>query len=130
MEAKDSLLTIKDWIESFLNFQEEDFQFFKDKEALKEKLLKPKEFLDHIRKRMEMRKAFYKLFKHVSWNNLTPEDLIWSHQKLDEILEKETLITDLINKVLDVITELYFGDEVKELKNTLTLVQEEKIVIQ
>jgi len=130
MEAKDGLLTIKDWIESFLNFQEEDFQFFKDKEALKEKLLRPKEFLDYIRKRMEMRKAFYKLFKHVSWHNLTPEDLIWSHQKLDEILEKETLITDLINKVLDVITELYFGDEVKELKNTLTLVQEEKIVIQ
>jgi len=130
MEGKDGLLTIKDWIESFLHFQEEDFQFFKDKEALKEKLLRPKEFLDYIRKRMEMRKAFYKLFKHVSWNNLTPEELIWSHQKLDEILEKETLITDLINKVLDVITELYFGDEVKEIKNTLTLVQEEKIVIQ
>lgn len=130
MEGKDGILTIKDWIESFLHFQEEDFQFFKDKEALKEKLLKPKEFLDYIRKRMEMRKAFYKLFKHVSWHNLTPEDLIWSHQKLDEILEKETLITDLINKVLDVITELYFGDEVKEIKNTLTLVQEEKIVIQ
>jgi len=130
MAEKDSLLTIKDWIESFWQFQEEDINFFKEGD-LKEKILKPREFLAHIRERMQERRVFYKLFKHVVWGDLTPDEVAWIQAKLDEILARETAITEAINKILEILSELFLEEdqkEIKEMKESGALIPEEKII--
>lgn len=126
MQERDSLLTLKDWIESFWQFQEEDIKFFL--EDLKEKILNPKEFLKELKNRMQTRKAYYKLFKHLSWRDVPNEDLPWVLQKMDEILARETIITDTIEKVLEIISEVFLEEDLRELKETGAFIKEDKII--
>lgn len=126
MQERDSLLTIKDWIESFWQFQEEDIKFFL--EDLKDKLQNPKEFLRELKTRMQTRKAYYSLFKHLSWRDISSEELPWVFQKLDEILTRENIITGTIEKVLDIFSEAFLEEDLRELKETGALIKEDKII--
>lgn len=109
MDEKDKVLTLKDWIESFWAFQEEDIRFFK--EELKEKLKSPQDLLNDLRSRMQTRRVYHNIFKHLSWRDLPPEELNWAYNKLDEIIARENIINDAINRILDVISELYLEEE-------------------
>ncbi len=114
--TEDKVLTLKEWIESFWKFQEEDIRFFK--EEVYQKIRNPKELLNELRERIKTRQAYYGLFRHLSWRDLTKEELSWACDKLDEILARETVITGIINKTLDLISEIFFGEEAdKELRN-------------
>lgn len=116
IEERDKILTLKDWIESFWAFQEEDIRFFK--EEFSGKIKQPRELLVELKERMRMRKAYYKLFKHLSWRDLPKEEWTWVCDKLDEILARENLITETINKILSVISEIFFEGE-EELDNSI-----------
>lgn len=127
MQERDSLLTIKDWIESFWQFQEEDIKFFL--EDLKEKIKKPKEFMEELKRRLQTRRVYYRLFKHLSWRDVPSEELPWVLQKIDEILARETIITNTIDKIVEILSEIFLEeDEAKELKETKALIKEEKII--
>ncbi len=126
MQEKDSLLTLKDWIESFWQFQEEDFKFLL--EDLKEKILDPKAFIKELKNRMQTRRAYYKIFKHLSWRDVPAEELPQVFKKLDEILARETIITQTIEKVVEIFSALFLDEDVKELKETGALIKEEKII--
>ncbi|MCS7200028.1 MAG: hypothetical protein NZ850_06730 [Caldimicrobium sp.] len=104
MEEKDKILTLKEWIESFWNFQEEDIRFFK--EEFKEKVKHPEDLIQVIKNRMQTRKAYYRLFKHLSWRDLPPEEWSWACDKLDEIVARENIINETIEKILEIISDL------------------------
>ncbi|MEZ0344736.1 MAG: hypothetical protein ABWJ99_08065 [Caldimicrobium sp.] len=126
MQERDSLLTLKDWIESFWQFQEEDLKFFS--EDLKEKLSDPKVFIKELKNRMQTRRAYYRIFKYLSWRDVPSEDLPWVFQKLDEILARETIITNTIERVLEIFAEIFLEEDLKELRETGALIKEEKII--
>lgn len=126
MQERDSLLTLKDWVESFWEFQEEDLKFFS--EDLKENLLDPKAFIKELRNRMQTRRAYYRIFKHLSWRDVPTQELPWVFQKLDEILERETIITNAIEKVLEIFSGIFLEEDLKELIQTGALIKEEKII--
>uniref|UniRef100_A0A832GN45 Uncharacterized protein n=1 Tax=Caldimicrobium thiodismutans TaxID=1653476 RepID=A0A832GN45_9BACT len=127
MEERDKILTIKEWIESFWALQEEDIRFFR--EEFRGKIKQPKELLEELKERMRRRQVFYKLFKHLSWRDLPKEEWTWVCDKLDEILARENLITETINKILDVVGEIFFGEEEGLSKSTFKLDLPDKKII-
>ncbi|MFN3505120.1 MAG: hypothetical protein ACK4Y7_02775 [Caldimicrobium sp.] len=125
MKERDSILTVKDWINSFWEFQEEDIKLLtKD---LREKFSDPKNFLEELRQRMRTRKAFYNLFKHLSLRDVPPEEFPWVERKLDEILARETLISETLEKILDIISTLYSEENLTDIREKLLLTTEDKI---
>lgn len=113
--VEDKVLTLREWIESFWKFQEDDLRFFK--EEVYQKMKNPRELLDELRERMKTRQVYYRLFKHLSWRDLPKEEWTWACDRLDEILARETLITEIINKILELLSDILFGeDSEKDLK--------------
>lgn len=113
---EDRVLTLKEWIESFWKFQEEDIRFFK--EEIYQKIRNPRELLDVLRERIRTRQVYYRLFKHLSWRDLPKEEWSWACDRLDEILARETVITEVINRVLDFLSDTILGeDSERELKS-------------
>lgn len=103
MKDSDKIVSLKDWIDSFWNFQEEDLQYLQNL-IVKKKPLDPEEIINNIKERFKTRKAFYQIYKHLPRKELSVKDLEWAEQKLAEILYREELITDLTNKILDILT--------------------------
>jgi len=103
MEGVDKIVSLKDWINSFWNFQEEDIQYLQNL-IVKKIPLDPEEVINNIKERFKTRKAFYQIYKHLPRKDLSVRDLEWAEQKLAEILYREELITDLTNKILDILT--------------------------
>lgn len=103
MKVSDKIVSLKDWINSFWNFQEEDLQYLQNL-IVKKKPLDPEEIINNIKERFKTRKAFYQIYKHLPRKELSVKDLEWAEQKLAEILYREELITDLTNKILDLLT--------------------------
>lgn len=121
--VEDKVLTLKEWIDSFWKFQEEDLRFFK--EEIYQMMKNPRELLNELRERMRTRQVYYRLFKHLSWRDLPKEELTWACDRLDEILARETMITEIINKILDFLSEIFFGeDSERELKTFQIELQE------
>ncbi len=112
---EDRLLTIKDWIESFWNFQEEDLKYFNNL-IEKKNSFNPEKILIDLKERMKVRKAYYQIYKYLNWKDLSSQDLIWIEKKLNEILKREEFITHLIGKLLDLLTKVF---ELPEDKNYL-----------
>jgi len=103
MKECDKIVNLKDWINSFWDFQEEDLKYFQS--LITKKLpLDPEEIINNIKERFQTRKAFYQIYKHLPRKELSITDLEWTEQKLAEIIYREELITDLINKILDFLT--------------------------
>ncbi len=105
MEKEDRVLSLKDWVESFWNFQEEDFSFF-NQLLQRKKLLDPKNILKTLKERMKIRKAFYQFYKHLSWRDLPANELETLHKKMEEVLYREEIITEMTNKVLEILSML------------------------
>lgn len=103
---EDRLLTLKDWIKSFWNFQEEDLEYFN---ILVENNISidPEEILTKLKERMKIRKAYYQIYKYLNWKDLSCEDLIWVESKLNEIIKREEFITNLIGKLLEALSKFY-----------------------
>ncbi len=125
MQERDTILTLKDWIKSFWELQEEDIRFFL--EEFREKMRDPKALLDELRYRMNRRRAFYSMFRHLSWRDLPPEDLTWVEKKMDELLARESFITETLNKILEIFSD-FLEDEIQELKKSKKMLEEEKII--
>jgi hypothetical protein len=125
MQEKDSILTLKDWIKSFWELQEEDIRFFL--EEFKERMRDPKALLDELKFRMNRRRAFYSMFRHLSWRDLPLEELTWVEKKMDELLARESFITETLNKILEIFDDL-LEEEVLELKKSKKMLEEEKII--
>jgi len=103
MKDSDKIVSLKDWIDSFWNFQEEDLQYLQN--LITKKIpFDPEEIINNIKERFKIRKAFYQIYKHLPRKDLSLKDLEWAEQKLAEILYREELITDLTNKILDLLT--------------------------
>jgi len=103
MKNSDKIVSLKDWIDSFWNFQEEDLQYLQS--LITKKIpFNPEEIINNIKERFKTRKAFYQIYKHLPRNDLSLKDLEWAEQKLAEILYREELITNLTNKILDLLT--------------------------
>lgn len=103
------IVNLKDWINSFWNFQEEDLQYLQNL-ILKKIPLDPEEIINNLKERSKMRRAFYQIYKHLPKKDLSINDLEWAEQKLAEILHREELITNLINKILNIL-ELFLESE-------------------
>ncbi|WP_156955596.1 hypothetical protein [Thermodesulfobacterium hydrogeniphilum] len=114
MEEMDKIVSLKDWIDSFWNFQEEDLKYFKGL-ITKKNPFDPEEILVNIKERINARKVFYQIYKYLPRKDLPLNELEWAEQKLAEILVREELITDLINKTLEVLTFLIDQDQDKSL---------------
>lgn len=103
MKNSDKIVSLKDWIDSFWNFQEEDLQYLQS--LITKKIpFNPEEIINNIKERFKTRRAFYQIYKHLPRNDLSLKDLEWAEQKLAEILYREELITNLTNKILDLLT--------------------------
>ena len=105
MENKDKLLSINDWIESFLKFQDEDFALFKELFQKKD-ILDIKDILYTIKNRMQERKKFYSFYKHISLNDLSSSERLEIQKKLNYLLAREELINEIIEKILQFFTLL------------------------
>ncbi len=103
MKDTDRVVSLKDWIDSFWNFQEEDLQYLQNL-IVKKAPLDPEEIVNKIKERIKARKAFYQIYKHLPRKDLSAKDLEWAEQKLAEILYREELITSLTYKLLDLLT--------------------------
>lgn len=103
MEKTDKIVSLKDWINSFWAFQEEDLQYLQ-KLIIKKTPLDPEEVINNIKERFKTRKAFYQIYKHLLKKDLSINELEWAEQKLAEILCREELITNLTNQILDLLT--------------------------
>ncbi len=101
---KDSLLTLKDWIQTLWDIQEEDLKFLS--EDVKALVKNPKELINELRVRMDRHKTLYNLYPFLSWNNLSSQDMEWSLKKLTKLMEREKFITDYVNKILDILTKI------------------------
>ncbi len=123
---KDTLLTIKDWIESFWEFQEEDLKLLT--RDLKESFQDPKGFLSEIKKRIRTRKGFYNIFKHLSLKDIPPEDLPWVEKKLDAILAREAYISENLEKILEIFSSFFTEKEAQPSEEKPFVVSEEKII--
>ncbi|BAU22640.1 hypothetical protein THC_0240 [Caldimicrobium thiodismutans] len=126
MQEKDMILTLKDWIKSFWELQEDDIRFFL--EDFKELMRDPKALLDELKFRMKRRRAFYNIFKHLSWRDLPVKELDWVQQKMDELLARESLITETVNKILNIMSEVFFDDELEEIKKAKKILEEDRII--
>jgi hypothetical protein len=105
MERMDKIVSLKDWINSFWNFQEEDLKYFQN--LITKKIpFDPEEILKNIKERMQTRRAFYQIYKYLPKRDLSLAELEWAEQKLTEIIYREELITNLINKILELLTLL------------------------
>jgi hypothetical protein len=109
----DKILSLKDWIDSFWHFQEEDLNFFKNL-LTRGKLPNVEEILKTLKERMQLRRAYYQIYKHLSWRDLPLTELEWVERKLTEILKREEIITEMIDKFLDFLTYLTNGCEGEE----------------
>ncbi|MFN3567721.1 MAG: hypothetical protein ACK4UR_02290 [Caldimicrobium sp.] len=127
MKEKDTLLTVKDWINSFWEFQEEDIKFLT--EEIKEKIKDPKNFLIELKQRMQTRKTFYNLFKHLSLRDVSLEEFPWVEKKLEEILEREKLISVTVDNILDIISTFYSEENLTEVREKLLLISEDKLTL-
>ncbi|RKX59522.1 MAG: hypothetical protein DRP29_04420 [Thermodesulfobacteriota bacterium] len=117
MNTKDRVLSLKDWIESFLVFQEEDFQFFQD--LLNKKIpFDPENILLKIKNRMDTRKVFYQLYKYLPWEELSMNERKMVEKKLYKILYREELITEFITKLLEALTYLIYSESSTEFQLT------------
>lgn len=117
MNTKDKVLSLKDWIESFLVFQEEDFQFFQD--LLNKKIpFDPENILLKIKNRMDTRKAFYQLYKYLPWEDLSINERKMIEKKLYKILYREELITEFVTKLLEALTYLIYSESSTEFQLT------------
>ena len=105
MENKDKILSINEWIENFLKFQDEDFALFKELFQKKD-IFEIKDILYTIKKRMKERRKFYSFYKHVSLNDLSLRERLEVHKKLSYILAREELITEIVEKILQFLTLL------------------------
>uniref|UniRef100_A0A7V5XFM5 Uncharacterized protein n=1 Tax=Thermodesulfobacterium geofontis TaxID=1295609 RepID=A0A7V5XFM5_9BACT len=103
MEPSDKIVNLKDWINSFWNFQEEDLQYLQNL-IIRKLPLDPEEIINNLRERIKTRKAFYQIYKYLPRKDLSAKDLEWAEQKLAEIIYREDLITELTNKILDLLT--------------------------
>lgn len=125
-KENDTILTIKDWIESFWEFQEEDLKLFmKD---LREKVQDPKAFISELRNRIQTRKTFYKIFKHLSLKDISPEDLPWVERKLDEILAREAFISENLEKILEIFSSFLSEENCEELKEKTIHISQDRII--
>ncbi|MFN4132453.1 MAG: hypothetical protein ACK4GE_05180 [Caldimicrobium sp.] len=125
-KEKDSILTIKDWIESFWDFQEEDLKLFmKD---FREKFQDPKAFISEIKNRIQTRKAFYKIFKHLSIKDIPEEELPFIERKLEEILAREAFITENMEKILEIFSSLFSEGCFEDLKEKTIHITEDRII--
>ncbi|MFN3921933.1 MAG: hypothetical protein ACK4K4_06005 [Caldimicrobium sp.] len=125
-KEKDSILTIKDWIESFWDFQEEDLKLFmKD---FREKFKDPKAFISEIKNRIQTRKAFYKIFKHLSIKDIPAEELPFIERKLEEILAREAFITENMEKILEIFSSLFSEECLEDLKEKTIYITEDRII--
>ncbi len=104
----DKILSLKDWIISFWDFQEEDLNFFKNL-LNEESIPNIEKILEVLKKRMELRRAYYQIYKYLSWRDLPLSELEWVEKKLTEILKREEIITEMINKFLDFLSYLADG---------------------
>jgi len=105
MENTDRILDLKDWIESFWIFQEEDLKYFQD--LINKKIpFDPEEVLKSIKERMNQRRAFYQIYKHLPKKELSLPELEWAEQKLVQIVYREELITTMVNKILEILSLL------------------------
>ncbi len=103
MKDTDKIVSLKDWIDSFWNFQEEDLQYLQNL-LVKKNPLDPEDIINNIKERIKTRKAFYQIYRHLPKKELSVKDLEWAEQKLAEILYREELITSLTYKLLDLLT--------------------------
>jgi predicted transcriptional regulator len=103
MEPSDKVVNLKDWINSFWNFQEEDLQYLQNL-IIRKLPLDPEEIINNLKERIKTRKAFYQIYKYLPRKDLSVKDLEWAEQKLAEIIYREDLITELTNKILDLLT--------------------------
>jgi predicted transcriptional regulator len=103
MEPPNKVVDLKDWINAFWNFQEEDLQYLQNL-IIKKTPLNPEEIINKLKERIKTRKAFYQIYKHLPKKDLSAKDLEWAEKKLAEIIYREDLITELTNKILDLLT--------------------------
>ncbi len=105
------ILSLKDWINSFWNFQEEDLKYFQD--LIEKKIpFEPREILDNIREKVKRRKIFYQIYKYLPKEELSLIESRWIEQKLTEIIYREELITQLITKILELLSYYMDIDEI------------------
>ena len=99
----DRIVSLKDWIDSFWNFQEEDIKYFQD--LISKKVpLDPGKILNDLRERMQMRKIFYQIYKYLPKKDIAVHEAEWAEQKLMQIVYREELITNMVNKILEILS--------------------------
>ncbi|PMP67889.1 MAG: hypothetical protein C0190_02385 [Thermodesulfobacterium geofontis] len=115
MEPLDKIVSLKDWINSFWDFQKEDLQYLQDL-IIKNTPFDPEEIINSLRERFKKRRAFYQIYKHLPNKDLSVNDLEWAEKKLKEIIYREELITELVNKILDLLTLFIESEELSFLE--------------
>ena len=110
MEKTDRVLSLKDWVESFWAFQEEDFSFFQEL-LQKKRIFDPEGILQTIKHRMKARKAFYQFYKYLSWKDVPANEVEDIKKRVEEVLYREELITEMVNKLLEVLSLLVESPE-------------------
>jgi predicted transcriptional regulator len=84
MEPPNKVVDLKDWINAFWNFQEEDLQYLQNL-IIKKTPLDPEEIINNLKERIKTRKAFYQIYKHLPKKDLSPKDLEWAEKNLQKL---------------------------------------------
>jgi len=91
--------TLKDWLEAYSLKQEDDLQFLEDLLAYPRI---SREVSEELRRRLDERRQYSAFFKSISWHNLSPEDLRWCVNKMEEILWREDQIKEVLDRLVEV----------------------------
>lgn len=105
MLPQDKIITIEDWVESFWKFQEEDFRYFQEI-TTNFNSLDPEEVLKNIKERMKTRKIFYQIYKYLPKHEIDMNSSFYLQERINQIIHREELITEMINKILDLLSTL------------------------
>lgn len=105
MLPQDKIITIEDWVESFWKVQEEDFRYFQEI-TTNFNFLDPEEVLKNIKERMKTRKIFYQIYKYLPKHEIDMNSSFYLQERINQIIHREELITEMINKILDLLSTL------------------------
>lgn len=103
----DRVLTFEDWIETYLQIQEEDLNFLTN-EKLREMFFNdPKGLIEELRARTRRRREAFQFSKHLNIRDIPEAKIEEVQKKLELISLRENLLHDLVSKIIE-LYELAF----------------------
>ena len=103
----DKVLTFEDWIETYWQIQDEDFNFLNNKKLGEMFFNDPQGLLEELRARTRRRREAFQFSKYLDIRDIPKERIEEVQKKLELISLRENLLNDLVSKIIE-LYELAF----------------------